>query len=305
MALLALTGKVVAISGAGRGIGRAVALECARQGAAVVVNDAGGSLRGDPDAADCAGEVVGEITRMGGRAITNTANVADRNGGAAIVADAMRAFGRIDAVVCNAGISRDGLFHKLSLDDWHAVIDVHLNGSFHLARAAAPFFREQMSGSCIFMTSASGLIGNLAQSNYCTAKLALVALSNAIAIDMERFGVRSNCVAPFAWSRMGESIPSETPEQRRRIDVLKAIEPSDNAPLVAFLCSDLAKDVSGQVFAMRKNEAFLFSPSRPARSIVRTEGWTVESIATDLLPYFAPSFSPLEVSADVFSWDPV
>ena len=300
-----LAGKVVAVTGAGRGIGREIALACAREGAAVVINDFGGSLAGDGGGDGPAAATVAEIAAFGGRAAANVASVADPAGAASIVATAVSAFGRIDAVVNNAGISRVGMFHKMSAVDWQAVIDVHLGGSFHLSRAAAPHFREQGGGAFVHMTSTSGLIGNVGQSNYSAAKMALVGLSNSIALDMARFGVRSNCVAPFAWSRMTESIPAETEAQKQRVERLKTMTADKVAPMVAFLCSDAARDVSGQIFCVRKNEIFLFSPPRPVRSLHREQGWTPAMIASELLPAFKPSLFPLQVSADLFAWDPV
>ena len=300
-----LDGKIVAVTGAGRGIGREIALLCAREGAAVVVNDFGGSLSGQGGDAGPAAEVVAEISAAGGRAMANIASVADPAGAESIVADAVAAFGRIDAIVNNAGVSRDGMFHKMSHADWQAVLDVHLGGSFNLSRAAAPHFRDQGSGAFVHMTSTSGLIGNVGQSNYSAAKMALVGLSNSIALDMRRFGVRSNCVAPFAWSRMTASIPAETEAEKLRVERLKSMSADKVAPLVAFLCSDAAKDVSGQILGVRKNEIFLFAPVRPVRSLHREQGWTPESIAAEALPALRPSFFPLQVSADVFAWDPV
>jgi NAD(P)-dependent dehydrogenase (short-subunit alcohol dehydrogenase family) len=300
-----LSGKVVAVTGAGRGIGREIALLCAREGAAVVINDFGGSLAGQGSDEGPAAEAVTEIEKAGGKAIANLANVADPRGSQSIVDDAIRAFGRIDAVVNNAGISRDGMFHKMSHENWQSVLDVHLGGSFNLSRAAAPHFREQKSGAFVHMTSTSGLIGNVGQSNYSAAKMAIVGLSNSIALDMRAFGVRSNCVAPFAWSRMTESIPAETEEAKQRIERLKTMTADKVAPMVAFLCSDTASEVSGQIFCVRKNEIFLFSPPRPVRALHRGEGWTPETIASELLPAFKPSLFPLQVSADLFAWDPV
>ena len=192
-----LQDKVVAVTGGGRGIGRAIALHCASEGAAVVVNDFGGSLAGEGHDAGPAAEVVAEIEAAGGRACANLANVADADSAATIISDAVDNFGRIDAVVNNAGVSRDGMFHKMTQENWQAVVDVHLHGSFNVSRAAAPHFREQGSGAFVHTTSTSGLIGNVGQSNYSAAKMGILGLSNSIALDMRRYRVRSNCVAPL------------------------------------------------------------------------------------------------------------
>jgi NAD(P)-dependent dehydrogenase (short-subunit alcohol dehydrogenase family) len=216
----------------------------------------------------------------------------------------MEAFGRIDVVVNNAGILRDRFFFNMSPEEWRAVIDVHLNGSFYVARAAAPHFKSQESGSYIHMTSTSGLVGNLGQANYAAAKLGLVGLSKSIALDMAKYSVRSNCIAPFAWSRMIGSIPTDSDDQKARVDKLKTMETAKIAPLAVFLASELAAEVSGQVFAVRANELFLMSQSRPMRSVHRAEGWTPETIASHALPALRASLYPLERSQDVFSWDP-
>lgn len=301
-----LEGKVVAVTGAGRGIGREIALLCARHGAAVVVNDPGVAQSGDGGDAGPADTTVNDIRAAGGQAWANLANVADPKAAASIVEDAVQRFGRIDAVVNNAGILRDTIWHKMSYEDWTSVIDVNLTGAFNVSKAATPYFREQQSGSFIHFTSTSGLIGNVGQANYSAAKLGLVALSHSIALDMARWGVRSNCIAPFAWSRMTASIPAETPEQKLRVERMKTMSADKIAPLVAYLASDAAKDVTNQIFAVRKNEIVLFNKPRPVRSMVKLEGWTPEAIAEELIPAFRPAFARAdEVSAHVFPYDPV
>ena len=300
-----LEGKVIAVTGAGGGIGRDVALAAAREGARVVVNDIGASLQGEGTDEGPAQAVVDEIRTLGGEAVASRDSVAEAASAARIVEAALDSFGRIDAVVNNAGILRDGFFHKMAEADWDAVLRVHLYGAFHVSRAAAPHFKAQGSGAFVHMTSTSGLIGNLAQANYSAAKLGLVALSKSIALDMRRFGARSNCVAPFAWSRMIASIKIDSPEQEARVEKLKRMTPAKVAPLVVYLASDAAQEVTGQIFAVRNNEIFLISQPRPVRSIHRDGGWSVQEIAEHAMPALSAGFHDLDVSADVFSWDPV
>jgi NAD(P)-dependent dehydrogenase (short-subunit alcohol dehydrogenase family) len=300
-----LEGKVVSVTGAGRGIGREIALLAAREGACVVVNDFGSSSEGEGSDAGPAEQVAEEIRAAGGSAVANFASVADPQGAASIVEDAVKHFGRIDALVNNAGILRDRIFHKMSEVDWRQVIDVNLHGSFLTSKAAAPYFKEQGSGAFVHFTSTSGLIGNFGQANYSAAKMGIVGLSNSIALDMQRAGVRSNCIAPFAWSRMIATIPPQNDEERLRLERMKAMSADKIAPLAISLCSDGAADITGQVFSVRKNEIFLFCPMRPIRSMHRSEGWTAEEINSDLLPAFKPSMLDLQRSADVFSWQPV
>lgn len=301
-----LTGKVVAVTGAGRGVGREIALLCAAQGAAVIVNDPGVGGGGEGGDAGPAQDTVNDIVAAGGKAVANMASVADPVGATSIIEDAVMQFGRIDAVVNNAGILRDTIWHKMSHEDWRAVIDVHLNGSFNVSKAATPYFREQQSGSFIHFTSTSGLIGNIGQANYSAAKLGIVGLSQSIALDMARVGVRSNCIAPFAWSRMTASIPAETAEQKARVEKFKSMSADKIAPLVVYLASDASASVSNQIFSVRKNEILLFNKPRPIRSMTKVEGWTPESIAEELIPAFAPSFARAdEVSAHIFPYDPI
>src|SRR5215472_17903609 len=301
-----LDGKVVIVTGAGRGIGRDIALLAAREGGKVVVNDLGGGADGEGNAdLGPASEVVSEIRAAGGTAVANGDSVADPAAAQRIVGTALDAFGRLDCIVNNAGILRDRIFHRMSHVDWQMVIDVHLNGSFNVSRAAAGHFREQGSGSFVHFTSTSGLIGNFGQANYAAAKMGIVGLSKSLALDMARFNVRSNCVSPFAWSRLIGTIPTETPEEKARVERVKTMGAEKIAPLAVFLASDLAKDVTGQIFAVRRNEVFLMSQPRPIRSIHRDGGWTPETLAETMLPAFRPSFYALERSGDVFNWDPV
>ena len=301
----ALEGKVIVISGAGRGIGRAIALECGRGGAHVVVNDIGAALDGEGTDKTPADDVVQAIKDAGGTATASHDSVAEWDSANRIISVALDTYGRIDAVVNNAGILRDRFFFNMQPEEWKAVIDVHLNGAFYMSRAAAPHMKKQESGAFVHIVSTTGLIGNLGQANYGAAKLGIAAMSKCIAMDMARYNVRSNCVSPFAMSRMIGSIPSETPEQQARLDKLKAMEPGKIAPFVAYLTSDLSRDVSGQIFAVRANEIFLMSQNRPLRSVHADGGWTVESIANRAIPAMQPSFYPPDRSQDVFSWDPV
>ena len=287
----ALDGKVVLITGAGGGIGRDIALMAAAEGAAVVVNDLGASLKGTGQTETAAQKVVEEIKAAGGDAIADAGSVTEPDAARAMIEAGVKEFGRIDAVVNNAGILRDCFFHKMTYEDFDAVVKVHLYGAFNTSRAAADYFREQESGALVHMTSTSGLIGNFAQANYSAAKLGIAAFSKS--------------VAPFAWSRMISSIKTDTEEQKARVAKIKEMTPAKVAPMACFLMSDRAADVSGQIFAVRKNEIFLFNQPRPLRSVHSGEGWTADEIAERAIPALKSQFTPLEVSADVFPWDPV
>ncbi|MBN9440460.1 SDR family oxidoreductase [Bosea sp. (in: a-proteobacteria)] len=299
-----LENKVALITGAGRGIGREIALMMAQRGARIVVNDPGVSLDGKNETNAPANEVVNDIVSAGGEAVADFGSVSESASARAMVQRAVDTFGRIDIVVNNAGILRDAFFHKMTDEDWDTVIKVHLYGSFYVSRAAAEHFRRQESGVFVNMTSTSGLVGNVGQANYSAAKLGIVGLSKSLALDMARFNVRSNCISPFAWSRMVGSIPN-TPDQEERLKGLKMLTPDKIAPVAAFLASDAASEVTGQIFAVRGNEIFLMSQPRPSRSVHRSEGWTPETLRDHMLPALRPSFLPLEVSRDVFPWMPV
>ena len=298
-------GKVALVTGAGRGVGAEIAKMLGAHGAKVIVNDPGGSAAGDGEDRIPALETVAAIRDTGGEAEANFDSVVDFTAAQGMVEQAVDRFGRIDIVVNNAGILRDSIFHKMTEDDWDAVIGVHLKGSFNTSRAAAPRFRAQGSGCFVHMTSTSGLIGNLGQANYAAAKLGIVGLSKSLALDMARFNVRSNCISPFAWSRMIGTIPIDNEAQRARVGKLRRMTPDKVATVAVALASDRAAHVTGQIFAVRNNEIFLMGQSRPLRGLHEGAGWTPESVVEHAFPALESHFYPLDRSADIFSWDPV
>jgi len=300
-----LENKVIIVTGAGGAIGSEIARLAASRGARVVVNDLGAALNGTGSDKGPADRVVDEIRSAGGQAVPSYNSITSWEGGRAIVQDAVDAFGRVDGVVNNAGVVRDMIFHKMTEDDWRMAESVNLSGAFYVSRAAAPWFKEQGSGSFVHLTSTSGLIGNLGQVNYGAAKMGVAGMSKLIAMDMQRFNVNSNAIAPFAYSRMIAQIPTDDEVNRKRVEVLKTMTPDKIAPLVVSLLSDQARDISGQIFAVRRNEIFTISQPRPLRQVHSSDGWTPESCLERAIPALRSSFYPLEKSSDVFNWDPV
>jgi len=297
--------KVILVTGAAGGIGRECAKFAAREGAKVVVNDFGGSVRGgDNGSPDPAEAVAKEIRDAGGEAIANVDSVSDPSGARHMVEAALDHYKRIDGVINTAGILRDVMFHEMTEADWDTVIAVHLKGAFNVSRAAIGRFREQEGGAFVHFTSTSGLIGQPAQAHYASAKMGVVGLSRVLAMEGAAKNIRSNVVAPFAWTRMIPAIKMMieiTPETEAHFKSVMRAE--QMAPPVVALLSDAAKDVTGQIFAIRGNEMFLMSQPRPVRAIARLEGWTAETILSHALPAMRASFTDLGDSVAVFNWD--
>jgi len=302
-----LSGKVVIVTGGGNGIGKECALLAGREGASVLVNDLGGGLKGgDAGSSGPAEEVAKEIRAAGGKAISNSDSVSDYDAVVAMVEQAKKEFGALHAIVNPAGILRDGMFHKMPPEDWKAVIDVHLNGAFNVCRASIEYFREQQNGSYVLFTSTSGLIGNIGQANYAAAKLGVMGLSRIVAMEGQSKNVRSNIIAPFAWTRMIASIPVKDEASQKRVERFQRTMRADQvAQLAVALCADGAKDTSGQIFAVRGNEVFLFNQPRPVRGMAKVEGWDPQSLIEHALPAMRANYTDLGASMNVFPWDPV
>lgn len=299
-----LEGRVAVVTGAGRGLGRGMALHLAREGARVVVNDLGGSVHGEGRDRSVAGHVVEEIEAGGGKAVANTDTVATWEGGERIIQTGLDHFGRVDILINNAGILRDQLVHRMSEEEWDAVLNVHLMGSFYCTRAAAPYMRKQGWGRILFITSTAGFIGTIGQSNYGAAKMGMLGLNRSMAVEMQPYNVTSNCIAPFAWTRIPASIPAVTEEIKMSVDRLfKDMRPEDVSPLVVFLASERAAGISGQVFGVRGKEIYIYDQPRVTRSIHNENGWTAGHLATLLEPTFKKHLTPLDNSITYFDWD--
>lgn len=264
----ALAGKVVAITGSGRGIGRAVAEFCAREGASVVVNDYGVSIDGNEPTSEVADEVVEAIRSAGGQAVANASSVTTMEGGASIIQSAIDSFGRIDGVVTVAGILRERMFFNMVEEEWDPVVETHLKGTFTVFRAAAPYFKEQKSGSFVAFTSGA-FAGSVAQANYAAAKGGIVSLARSVAAGMYKYGVRSNVIAPVAKSRMSGNVPFG----------IEMGEPEDVAPMVGFLLSDRSQDVTGQIYTANGGKIAVWNQPVEVREIRKDGQWTIDEIA--------------------------
>ena len=302
-----LEGKVVLVTGAAGGIGKECALIAAREGAKVVVNDLGGSVAGG-DAGDAgpAQQTANEIKAAGGEAVANSESVTSMASVKGMFQQAMDAFGGLHAVINPAGILRDGMFHKMPDEDWDKVIEVHLRGAYNVTRATVEHFREQQEGSYVHFTSTSGLIGNIGQANYAAAKLGVMGLSRIVAMEGALKNVRSNIIAPFAWTRMIATIPVKDEASAQRVERMRKMMRADQvAQLAVALASPGSKDVNGQIFAVRGNEVVLFNQPRPVRSMANTAGWDPQSLISVALPAMKNDFTDLGATSAVFPYDPV
>ncbi len=302
-----LDGKVVLVTGGAGGIGRECALLAGREGARVVVNDLGGSVKGDDSGSSGGAEATAaEIRAAGSEAVSNSDSVASLAAVQGMFQQALDTFGGLDAVINPAGILRDRMFHKMSEAEWDGVIDVHLRGAFNVSRAVVEHFRNQEAGSFVHFTSTSGLIGNIGQANYAAAKLGVVGLSRILAMEGAAKNVRSNVIAPFAWTRMIATIPVTDEASAQRVERMRTGMRADQvAQLAIALAAPGASDVSGQIFGVRGNEVVLFSQPRPVASAVQMEGWSPATLLAHGLPAMKPRFTDLGASATVFPYDPV
>ena len=291
----ALDGKVVLVTGGGNGIGRDCALIAAQEGAKVVVNDLGGGLKGeDEGSASAAEKVAEEIRAAGGEAVSNSDSVTNLDAVYGMVDLAKKTFGGLHAVINPAGILRDVMFHKMTEADWDSVIAVHMRGSFNVARATIELFREQNDGAYMFFTSTSGLFGNIGQANYGAAKMGIAGLSRIIAMEGERNNVRSNCLAPVAWTRMTQSVPiKDEAAAARRAVMAEKIRADQPARFSVAMVTPAAANVSGQIFGSSGEQIILYSQPRPVVTLNKEEGWTVDSILKEAVPAMAPKFFDL------------
>jgi NAD(P)-dependent dehydrogenase (short-subunit alcohol dehydrogenase family) len=267
-----LAGKAIAVTGAGRGIGRAVAMACAAEGASVVVNDYGVGMAGEDPTSEVADAVVKEITDAGGTAVAVADSVTTMEGGERIVQTAVDKFGRIDGVVCVAGILRERMLFNMSEEEWDPVIETHLKGTFTLFRAASAVMRQQKSGSLIGFTSGA-FSGSVAQANYSAAKGGIVSLVRSAALGLDKYGVTANAIAPIAATRMSDNVPAGLSETG---------EPEDVAPIVVYLLGDDARNVTGQIYTAVGGRLAVWNQPAEVRSMQKDGRWTPQEIAQRL-----------------------
>ncbi|HZP41222.1 MAG TPA: SDR family NAD(P)-dependent oxidoreductase [Candidatus Binatia bacterium] len=284
-----LEGRAAVVTGAGRGIGRAIAELLAAEGASVVVNDVGAAVDGTGASRSVADEVVDAIRSRGGRAVASYESVADFRAAERIVATAVAEFGAIDVLVNNAGILRDRMLFNMSEEEWDAVVAVHLKGTFNCTRHAAVHMRGQRRGRIISMSSTSGVFGNSGQANYGAAKDGIAGLTRVVARDLGRYGITVNAVCPAAATRMTATVPQSARDARAARGVaspggersarLAHMGPENVAPWVVYLATDAARHVNGQTFLVMGGMIALLDHPAPVRTIQKDGRWTPEEIA--------------------------
>ncbi|MGD9614635.1 MAG: SDR family oxidoreductase [Alphaproteobacteria bacterium] len=291
-----LDGRVAICTGSGRGVGGEVAKLMAAQGAKIVVNDPGTSGGGEGTDTTPAQEIVDQIKAAGGDAVANYGYVNKFDDCLQMVQQARDTFGGLHIVFNAAGILRDKMFHNMFPEDWQAVIDVHLTGHFNINRAAINLFREQNYGRMILVSSTSGLLGNIGQANYGSAKFGIVALARIIAMENQSRGITANVIAPSADTRMTRSVPTpkDPAAAAAREERLRRSRADSIAPLCVFLASEQASYVNGQVFHQRAGELSLYGHMRPVRMVHRQGGWTPETIAEVAMPSLTSGFTSLD-----------
>ncbi len=278
-----LEGKVAIVTGAGRGIGKALAFQIAEEGASVVVNDAGVGPDGAGHDNGPAEQVVAEIKDRGLTAVANFDSVATMDGGDSIIKTALGSFGRLDILVNNAGILRDRMIFNMSEQEWDDVIAVHLKGHFACIKPAAVLMRQRRYGRIINFSSESGLWGNAGQANYGAAKSGIAGLTRVVARDMGRYGVTCNAIAPRAMTRLTATIPQQrpgaAPADAPRPEQLRQLAPDFIAPMVCYLASDHAWNVNGQIFHVYAGTVALLSHPLPSRTIFKSGMWTLDELS--------------------------
>jgi NAD(P)-dependent dehydrogenase (short-subunit alcohol dehydrogenase family) len=297
--------QVIVITGAGRGIGLGLARYLASRGIAVVINDAGVELNGAPGDANLAERVAAEVRLKGGRALGSGLSVAEVGTGEALVQAALQEFGRLDAWVNAAAITNDRMLFNMTDEAWSDVVTTNLGGTFACMRAALKHFKQSRAGRLLNVISTAGLIGNIGQANYAASKAGMTALARVAALEMARYGVAVNCVAPFACTRMTESIKGSTPEQQAYLERARRATVEQILPLLAYLVSPDAAGITGQVFGVRGHEVFLFSQPRPVCTVGQAGGWTHEALGRAVEATLRPWMTPLQTDLELFQHVPL